>query len=355
MPTEDGTVLHRGRRPSRDAAVVAALRAAGAVIMGKTVTAEMATLHPGATRNPWDPQRTPGGSSSGSAAAVAAGMVPAALGTQTNGSVIRPASYCGVVGYKPSFSWISRHGVLPVSKSLDTLGVFARSVEDAALVAGALLGFDAQDSAMQPVPRPALRSAAEQSPPLTPRLAFVKSPAWDRADADTRSAFAELVDALGDKVSEVECSAAYSQVADWHQTVMEVELAVSFAADYARGRGELSDELVAMIERGQGRAGTEYCLALDRRLGVRGKLTEVFEEFDAIVTPAATGEAPPDLTTTGSPIFCTLWTFAGLPCVSLPLLQGSHGLPMGVQLVADYGDDARLLRTARWLTEHLTH
>ncbi|MDH3280406.1 MAG: amidase, partial [Gammaproteobacteria bacterium] len=221
MPTEQGTVLHAGRRPLRDASAVTQLRQAGALIMGKTVTTELAVYGPGKTRNPHAPERTPGGSSSGSAAAVAAGMVPAAIGSQTNGSVIRPAAYCGVVGYKPSFGMISRAGALCVAQSLDHVGVFARSVADVAMVAEQMMGFDAHDPDMHPRPRPALWTTAIEKPPLTPRFAFVKTPVWDHGDSDLHDAFGELVEQLQDLVQEITLTPVFEQVVEWQATIME--------------------------------------------------------------------------------------------------------------------------------------
>ena len=197
MPTEDGTVLHRGRTPAFDATAVARLREAGAVIMGKTVTTELAVYAPGKTSNPHDPARTPGGSSSGSAAAVASNMVPLAVGTQTNGSVIRPASYCGVYGYKPSHGLISRYRVLQQSRALDHVGVFGRSVEDVALIAQQLMGYDERDRDMRPRARPDLVGIAAEEPPIPPHFAFVKTPVWDQADEDVKGGFSELVEFLG--------------------------------------------------------------------------------------------------------------------------------------------------------------
>ncbi len=353
MPTEDGTVLHAGRQPADDAAVISKLRAAGAVIMGKTVTAELATYAPGKTSNPHNPRHTPGGSSSGSAAAVASGMVPLALGSQTNGSVIRPASYCGVVGFKPSSGLISRSGVLPVSPTLDQIGVFARSVEDAALLAQVVMGFDERDPASLIHAQRDLLPVVQQEPPLEPRLAFVTSPEWDQADVDTQQGFAELIEQLGDIAYEVELSETFAPAVGWHQTVMESELARSFAKEYQRGADKLSGQLVEMIECGMRYSAVEYLNALNPREALREILASIFDECDAIITPATTGEAPEGLESTGSPIFCTLWTYLGLPCITLPLLQGSHGLPMGVQLVGPMMDDARLLRTARWLWRYL--
>lgn len=353
MPTEDGTVLHQGRRPDHDATVVSLLRAAGAVIMGKTVTTEFAVYHPGKTRNPHDPNRTPGGSSSGSAAAVAAGMVPLAIGSQTNGSVIRPAAYCGVVGYKPSHGTISRHGVLHMSYALDHLGVFAASVEDAAGLAELLMAYDPQDPDMRPSARPELARTALEDPPLPPRLAFVKSPVWDQAEPDTQAAFAELVEFLGDRAVEMELPSVFDEAVELHRTIMEADIAVSFAPDYERGKDRLSAVLREMIERGQRVPAGDYIRAVARIPLLNGAVEPFYDAFDAILTPATTGEAPRGLDSTGSPVFCTIWTLLGAPAVTLPLLQGPDGLPLGVQLVGRRGDDARLLRTARWLSDQV--
>ncbi|MEX0697145.1 MAG: amidase [Dongiaceae bacterium] len=349
MPTEDGTVLHAGRRPTRDAAVVALLREAGAVILGKTVTTELAVFHPGKTRNPHDPRRTPGGSSSGSAAAVAAHMVPLAVGSQTNGSVIRPASFCGVFGYKPSRGLVSRHGALRQSERLDHVGVFARSIEDLALIAEPLMAFDARDPAMRPQARPHLVETAAAAPPVPPRVAIVKSPVWDRAGPDTGEAFAELVGELGDRVQELELAAAFDEAIDLHRTIHETDLAEAFAAEYERGADKLSAFLREMIERGRRTLAVDYNRAVERIAVLNGLLDKVFERYDAILTPAASGEAPIGLESTGSPIFCTTWTLCGVPSVTVPILQGAAGMPLGAQLVGPRGDDARLLRTARWL------
>lgn len=353
MPTEHGTVLHAGRRPRTDATVVARLRAAGAVILGKTVTTELAVYSPNQTRNPHDPSRTPGGSSSGSAAAVAAGMVPLALGTQTNGSVIRPASFCGVVGFKPTFGRIPRTGVLRQSPPLDTVGIFAGGSEDAALLADVLVGHDPSDPATRPEAAPRLHEVAASPPPVRPTLGFVKTPAWDQATGETRAAFAELIESLGGDIEEVPLPSLFADGIETHRILMEADLARSFAAEYERGADRLSDVLKAMIERGQGERAVDYNRALDRRLQMGAALEPLFERFDAMLTPAAPGTAPPGLERTGSPVFCTLWTLTGTPSITLPLLQGADGLPLGVQLVGRIGDDARLLRTARWLVDRL--
>lgn len=353
MPTEYGTVLHAGRRPAEDASAVAQLIEAGAVILGKTVTTELAVYSPGKTRNPIDPERTPGGSSSGSAAAVASFMVPLAIGTQTNGSVIRPASFCGVVGYKPSFGLVSRHGALKQSPPLDQVGVFARTVGDAALLAEALMSFDPRDPGMRPGPRPALAGGRAAGDAAPQPLAFVRTAVWDRADADTREAFAGLVERLGKGIVEVELPETFRDAVEIHRTIMEADLAESYREEYARGREVLSPVLREMIERGQAVRPEEYARALARVPALNRELGELFGRHEAVVTPAVPGEAPAGLGSTGSPIFCTLWTLCGLPAVTIPVLRGAHGMPIGAQLVGAAGEDARLLRTARRLLDAL--
>jgi Asp-tRNA(Asn)/Glu-tRNA(Gln) amidotransferase A subunit family amidase len=351
MPTENGSVLHAGRAPSRDATVVAMLRAAGAVIMGKTVTTEFATYTPGKTRNPHDPAHTPGGSSSGSAAAVAAGMVPLALGSQTNGSVIRPASFCGVYGFKPTHGLIPRHGILTLSRALDHVGLFARTIEDIALFAEQLGGYDERDADSRPRARIPFRDVAAEEPPLPPMFAFVKTPRWDRADGDTKEAFAELADHLGDRVEEVEVSDAASEAFEWHRVIMEAEMAASLDREWEKGRDRLSASLRAQLERGRQVRALDYQRALARVPALVESLAELFLlRYDAILTPTAPGTAPQGLDSTGDPSFCTLWTLCGMPALSVPLMQGANGLPLGVQLVGPRWGDARLLRTARWLT-----
>jgi Asp-tRNA(Asn)/Glu-tRNA(Gln) amidotransferase A subunit family amidase len=351
MPTEFGSPLWAGRTPSRDAAAVARLRAAGAVIMGKTVTTEYAYFHPGKTRNPYDRNRTPGGSSSGSAAAVAAFMVPGAIGSQTNGSTIRPAAFCGVVGFKPTHGLVPRTGALMLSRALDHVGIFARSVEDAALLAETLVGFDEEDPDTRPVAHPQFAAVAASEPPLPPRFAFVKTPAWKHADKVTQDAFAELVETLGDAAEAVEMAASFEEVFDLHKTVMESEMAHNFRRDYERGRDRLSAALRALIERGRGYRAVDYQAGLARVAPFNAGLDTVFDEYDAILTPAAPGEAPPG-EATGNPVFCTIWTYLGVPAVTVPLLRSEAGLPLGVQLVGRRGNDARLLRTARWLVKN---
>lgn len=353
LPTEDGTVLHAGRLPRADAVVVRRLLAAGGLVMGKTVTTELATYAPGKTRNPHDPSHTPGGSSSGSAAAVAAGMVPLAIGTQTNGSVIRPASFCGVYGFKPSAGLIPRTGVLTQSPSFDAVGVFGRTLPDVALLAEVLAGHDADDPATRLRGAPPLSRLAASDAPLPPTLAWVQTPFWERVAPDAQAAFGELLALLSGRIAPFELPASAADAVGWHQLVMEAEIAGSFDAEYERGRDQLSASLRAQIERGRRTTAVAVRQALARIPPLRDSFDTVFEHYDAIVTPAALGTAPKGLDSTGDPLMCTLWTFLGMPCLSLPLLHGENGLPIGVQLVGRHGNDARLLRTARWLVQQV--
>jgi Asp-tRNA(Asn)/Glu-tRNA(Gln) amidotransferase A subunit family amidase len=350
MPTENGSVLYAGRTPSRDATVVARLRAAGAVVMGKTVTTEFAYFTPGKTRNPHNSEHTPGGSSSGSAAAVAAGMVPLALCSQTNGSTIRPAAYCGVIGFKPTHGLISRHGILPLSRTLDHVGLFARSIDDIALLAAQLVGFDERDPDTRPRARIPFIEVAAEEPPLQPMFAFVKTPYWERVDEDTKEGFAELIEQLGGQVEEIELLPSAVEAWNLHQTIMEAEMAANLEREWDKGRDRLSEQLRAQLERGREVRAVDYQRALSRIAPIHESFVELFEQrYDAILTPAAPGAAPKGLSSTGDPVFCTLWTLCGMPAISLPLLQGANGLPLGVQLVGPRDGDARLLRTARWL------
>jgi Asp-tRNA(Asn)/Glu-tRNA(Gln) amidotransferase A subunit family amidase len=278
-------------------------------------------------------------------------MVPLAIGTQTNGSVIRPASFCGVYGLKPSHGLIPRTGVLAQSPPLDTVGVMAADLEGLAFLAEPLMAFDAKDPASQPRARPHLLEVLRAPPPVPPRLAFVRSPVWDQAAEDTKAGFAELVEALGERVEQVALSASFDDAIEIHRTIMEADLAKSFAREYEQGRDQLTSRLREMIERGQTIRAVDYNRAVARIATLNAILAEFFASFDAILTPAAPGEAPSGLGSTGSPVFCTIWTLCGTPAVTLPLLTGTSGLPIGVQLVGEKGDDARLLRTARWLIE----
>jgi len=355
MPTENGTALHEGRTPRDDAAVVRMLRAAGAVILGKTVTTECAYFNPGKTRNPHNPEHTPGGSSSGSAAAVGAGMVPLALGSQTAGSVIRPAAFCGAYGFKPTHGLIPRTGVLALSRTLDHVGLFARSIDDLALLLEQLQGYDERDPDTRPRARIPFRSVAGEEPPLEPMFAFVKTPHWERMDSDAKEAYAELREALGKQVEEVQVFVSGSEPWDWHRTIMEAEMAANLEPLWSKGAEKLSEKLRALLERGKETRALDYQRALRRIAPTVEGFDELFmQRYDAIITPPALGTAPKGLASTGDPAFCSVWTLLGMPAITLPLMQGENGLPLGVQLVGRKGYDARLLRTARWLEKEIS-
>ncbi|WP_284735476.1 amidase [Dongia deserti] len=349
MPTENGTPIDAGRRPAKDATIVRRLRAAGAVVMGKTVTTELAYAAPGKTRNPHDPERTPGGSSSGSAAAVAAGMVSFAVGTQTFGSVIRPASFCGVVGFKPTHGLIPRTGVRLLVGPLDTVGVFARTVADAAMIAEVLAGHDPGDVDTSLAPPPKLLEIALTDPPVQPDIAFVKSNVWDQAEPETQEGFRELVEALGERCTEVALPEIFEEWLGAHRSLMQAGMARNLGPYYRKAKDKLSPAMRAIIEDGLKVSAVDYLTALDWREALNNGLEQLFDRYDAIVTPAAPGEAPRGFDSTGNPIFNGLWTLCGVPAITLPLLTGPSGLPVGVQLVGRRGEDARLLRTARWL------
>ncbi|MDJ0858479.1 MAG: amidase [Dinoroseobacter sp.] len=349
IPTQNGTSIDDGHVAQQDAFVVQQLKAAGAVIMGKTTTTELAFLNPAKTHNPHGLSHTPGGSSAGSAAAVAAGMVPLAIGTQTGGSVIRPASFCGTVGFKPSFGAIPRTGVTMQSHTLDTLGVFARSPAEAALFADLLVGHDASDPATKAGPSPQLFEISQSAPPLKPVFAFVRPPGWEDADPQMRAALEELVDALGDQVFEAPLPRAYDDAADLRARINFAEMSKYYWRYKRDGWDALSEHIQGAITAGEAVTVREYLAAIDWREVLYAGLDEIFERADAILCPAAPGPAPEDLTTTGDAIFNGLWTYVGTPAVTLPAFTAENGMPMGVQLVGARENDARLLRTANWL------
>ena len=352
MPTESGCAALKGRRPRKDAACVTALRRAGAVIVGKTVTTELAAYTPAATRNPRNLEHTPGGSSSGSAAAIAAGMVPAALGTQTAGSVIRPAAFCGVYGFKPTFGLIPRSGVLTQAHSLDTVGVMGRSVEDLALLADALQAYDENDPASLTLSRPRLLPTATEDWPLAPLFVLVKTHAWQDADPATHEAFGELAEHLGGQIEEISLDQTTDRGIAAAMTVQRVELAYHFGPLLDRAPDLISKPLAELIEEGRRTRGVDYVAGLNARESFYTAVEELLHQHGTILTPAALGVAPKGLDATGNPVFCRFWTYLGVPAVSLPLLE-VEGMPMGVQLIGARGDDGRLLRTARWLARHL--
>jgi Asp-tRNA(Asn)/Glu-tRNA(Gln) amidotransferase A subunit family amidase len=352
MPTQNGSPLFKGYQPSDDAFCVSALRAAGAIIIGKTVTTELATLTPNKTRNPHNTAHTPGGSSSGSAAAVADRMIPAALGTQTGGSVIRPASFCGVYGLKPTLGLISRRGVTLQAHTLDTVGVYGRSLEDLALLTDALSAHDPDDPVSYPRTRTGLTQAVAEKATVPSLLAFCKTPAWGQGDAVMRGAFEKLVAKLGDRAQEVPVTSLDEAFSKHQPAVQGAENATYYGPLLARAPNGISPGLTARLEAGAKVLATDYIAAVNAREMHYAAIEDLLLRYSAILTPASAGPAPRGLSSTGSPAFNALWTYLGVPCVTLPLLE-AEGLPLGVQLVGMRRDEGRLLRTARWLVEHL--
>jgi Asp-tRNA(Asn)/Glu-tRNA(Gln) amidotransferase A subunit family amidase len=350
LPTENGTSVHHGRQPATDARIVELLRTAGALIAGKTVTAELAVYTPGKTTNPHDHTRTPGGSSSGSAAAVACSMVPLAIGTQTNGSVIRPASYCGVVGYKPTGGLLARAGILRQAPSLDQVGVFSRCVFDAALLVSALTDRTRLHGDTQPWPPPDLpRLRSGSASP--PRLALARTAVWQEASATTREAIRTWITALGVDIGEIVLPDIASKATACHRTIMLAEMAYHYRDFYDHHHLQISPPLLAMIEEGQAIGLAAYLEARQLAEEITGAVDRALGGLDGVLTPATPTSAPRGLTSTGTPIFCTLWNLCGVPALSLPLLTGEAGLPLGMQIVAPRGADSRLLQAAQWLEE----
>jgi Asp-tRNA(Asn)/Glu-tRNA(Gln) amidotransferase A subunit family amidase len=342
LPTECGTPIYAGRRPARDAACVARLRAAGAIVIGKTVTTELAYFRPGKTRNPAAPHRTPGGSSSGSAAAVADSQVPLAIGSQTAGSVIRPAAYCGTLGFKPTRGLVDLTGVKALSAELDTLGWFAREVEDLELL-GPVLADGWPE-----------RGSAGDAPPA---FAFARTPWWERADDDGRRAVEDAARRLADggaRLREFELPERFAGLAEAQEELMAFDMARSLAWEHEHHADELSDVLRAFVERGQAVAREDAERAVALGAECRALLAEYLEPGEVLLVPAVAGEPPPlDAGTTGDPLFCRAWTLLGVPALAIPAATGASGAPIGVQLVAPAGADAALLvagaRAARQL------
>jgi len=337
MPTEMGSPIYAGHRPASDASVVAMLRAAGAVILGKTVTAEFAGMFPGRTVNPHDPARTPGGSSSGSAAAVADAMVPVALGTQTGGSVLRPASFCGIVGFKPSFGAVSRVGLKIAAESLDTVGFLARSIDDAALVTDVLTG-------------QALAAGGEIAQP--PAIGLCRTFLWEIAAEETVVAVegaAERLKQAGAILTEVDMPPAFAGLADARDVINAYERAHAMAFEWHNHRGALSDRLAATLAQGFATPYDAYMDAIQVAEGLRAGLDDLFGANDALIAPCVPGVAPLGLESTGDPAFQGLWTILHVPTITLPTHRNGDGLPVGIQLVGRPRDDHRLLTVARWV------
>ncbi|MDA9585836.1 amidase [Amylibacter sp.] len=355
MPTQLGTAVFQGRQTKKDARLVERLREAGAVIMGKTVTTELAFLHPSKTRNPHNLERTPGGSSSGSAAAVAANHIPIAVGTQTNGSVIRPASFCGTYGFKPTAGIISRSGILQTSETLDQVGCFGRSLADIGLLGDVLGSYDQNDINSFSRPRPKMYDGALSDPPVTPNIAWLDLPFYDRLASETREGLDAINDILGAQVSKMTAADQLSNLVAVQARIHEYEICKHQSDVFDQSWDGLSDTLKLAIKRARKISSDEYSDALAVKLSAQDFFADFFTEYDAIIAPSAIGEAPfISEATTGDPIFCTLWTLAGLPTVTLPLLVGENEMPIGVQLIGEAEQDGRLLRTANWLQQYLS-
>ncbi len=352
MPTGWGTPIHAGQQLNYDAAVVERLRAAGAVIMGKTVSTEYALARAGKTKNPHHPNHTPGGSSSGSAAAVADRMVPIAIGSQTGGSVLRPAAYCGVLGFKPSFGTISRFGVMPVCRDLDHVGVFARSLADIALLCSVLMGTDGRD--------PDCLGGVMPNEPLqlgrSPRLGFVRTSAWHQVETEAQAALVDNLEKLaqaGATVAEVSMPSTWDEYLATIDVLMACGAAVNHGGDYDRHGEALSPQLRQVIERGRAYGSLAYGAARQAVVDYSVALAPIWAEFDALVTPVTTGPAPEGLHNTGSFKFCGPWTLLGVPALTVPVGRAQNQLPLAIQLVGARGADGHLLAVADWVMAQL--
>jgi len=340
MPTAYGSPIYAGHRPRADAACVALARAAGALVLGKTVTTEFAWFYPGKTANPRNPAHTPGGSSSGSAAAVADCMVPLAFGTQTAGSIIRPASFCGIVGYKPTHGTLSRAGIKPLSDSLDTLGTMTRTVADAALFVSALSGRDL-------LPKP-LRQA--------PRIGICRTPEWNAAQPETAAAMENAVTALaraGATLSEFVLPQVFTGVTRAQIDIMNYEICAALACERLQHHAELSDKLKQLLEDAKQCDAARYDAAQALVASCSSQLDELFAGVDVLLAPSAPGAAPAGLAATGDPIFCRMWTALHVPAINLPCGLGPRGLPVGIQIIGRRGGDARALAVAAWVHQRI--
>jgi len=343
MPTEYGSPIHRGHRPGRDAACVALMRKAGGVLLGKTVTTEFANLHPGKARNPHDPARTPGGSSSGSAAAVGDCMVPLALGTQTTASTLRPASFCGVVGYRPTWGDLRLSGVLEAAGSLDTLGLMARSIEDIALLRDVLLGMD---------PKPIATEVAK------PRIGFCRTPLWEHAESSTQRLLEDAASRLaraGAQMKDAVLPPGFGRIPDAHRAVSSFEFTRNFTWEIEHHWDRISETLRSgRLKDGMATTFERYREAREFLATSRSALDQFFDNYDLLLTPAAAGEAPVGLHSTGYTGFCTIWTSVHVPAITIPTLRGPNGLPIGVQLIARRDRDRELFAHAQWVERALT-
>ena len=342
LPTEYGSPIYPGHRPVSDAACVAQARKLGGVIFGKTVSTEFATRHPNKTRNPRNLEHTPGGSSSGSAAAVADCMVPIAFGTQTSASIIRPAAYCGVVGYKPTFGLLNRAGLKMLAESLDTLGTLTRSVADAALIAEELSGMPA--------------TSFDEVKTLRPRIGLCRTPYWNQADAASHANFeraASTLAAAGAAVVEVELGSEFAALAETQITVSGYEFSRALSHERMRFPELISASLTARISAGLNVTRAQYEAGQALAIRCRARLADMLKQHAVLLAPSATGEAPPGLASTGDPVFGLMWSLLHVPCMTLPCGVGPAGLPLGVQAVGSHGGDSALFVHAEWIRRTL--
>ena len=343
LPTDYGSPVYAGNHPIADAASVALCRAAGGILLGKTVTTELANMTPGATRNPHNLAHTPGGSSSGSAAAVADFMLPLALGTQTAGSLIRPAAFCGVVSYKPSHNRVPKAGVKSLSETLDTVGCFGRSVRDVALL-GAVLTDDSR-----------LFDHNAFNQVTSPRIGVCRTPQWKCADSDTHQVWSQALAALAGHTVALEVPAALSDLVELQKAVQAFETARSFSHERLHHLASLSGPLQTLLAQGMAISGSEHANNLQSTALARQQASLLFADCNVLLAPSAFGEAPIGLQSTGDPLFCRSWTLLGLPCIHLPFAYGKNGLPIGLQLVGQFGEDHQLMLAAHWVHERLGH
>ena len=349
MPTECGTVIRKGKSYSQNAEIVDLLLAAGAIVMGKTATAELAYLHPPKTTNPHDHSRTPGGSSSGSAAVVASFMAPLSIGSQTGGSIIRPASYCGVVGYKPTYGLISRNGVLKTSEKFDHIGVFGRSVEDVALLSKVLIKKDNFDSATIHYSTENMLTETKKGPLFEPKFIFYKTDYWKNIEKKSREAFEYFIKSFKKNIEVFDTPSYFKDIHKYHQIMYETDLANNFGLYYKKYKKKLSKPMQDAIVKGNKHSAKEYAEALDFMKRSYESYEEVFEDYHGVLSPSSPGVAPKSLKSTGSAEFNKVWSYLGTPCISLPLLQGEANMPLGVQLTGAKYDDHRFLGIANWL------
>ena len=349
MPTECGTVIRKGKSYSQNAEIVDLLLASGAIIMGKTATSELAYLGPSKTTNPHDHSRTPGGSSSGSAASVASFMAPLSIGSQTGGSVIRPASYCGVVGYKPTYGLISRNGVLKTSDKLDHIGVFGRSVEDVALLAKVLIKKDNYDTTTVHYSTEHMLDETKKGPLFDPKFIFYKTESWKLIEKKSREAFEYFIKSFKNNIEVFDTPSYFKDIHKYHQIIHETDLANNFALYYQKYKKKLSKFMQDAISKGNKHSAKEYAEAIDFMKRSYDSFQEVFEDYHGILSPSSPGVAPKSLKSTGTAEFNKVWSYMGTPCISLPLLQGESNMPLGVQLIGAKFDDHRFLGVANWL------